>query len=140
VRFHTSPATCPGRAEAWDLVNQYGSEGIIEFSASYALDQPLNTNSRARAVRAFWGGPAYWGRDMPGIRPTGTEFLPGKYVFASYHDDKRLLDEAIAYIAGFDVKVDVYEPDMVRAMLHDGHAQAIAAREWVDRFPAAGVS
>ncbi|HEX8255659.1 MAG TPA: hypothetical protein VF846_21150 [Thermoanaerobaculia bacterium] len=139
LRFHTSPATCPGRSEAWDLVNQYGSEGHLEFSASYAIDQPLNTNSRARAVRAFWGGPAYWGQDMKGIRPTGTEFLPGKYVFASYHHNKVLLDEAIAYIAGFDVKVDVYEPAMVRAMLQDGHTQAIAAREWVDRFPAAGV-
>jgi len=139
IAFHVGPDTCVGRPGAWDLANELGGYGLLEFNAAYAMDEPLTSGSRARAVRAFWGGPAYWGRDMKGVRPTGTEFLPGMYVFGSFHSDQRLIDDAIAYIATFDVPVDVHEPEMLRSMLADGHRDAIAAKEWSNRFPAARV-
>lgn len=139
VPFHLGPDSCVGKWDAWELVREYGDAGSIEFSASYAHDQPVDTYARARAVRAFYGGPAYWGKEMVGVRPTGTEFLPGMYLYAAHHTDRALHDDALAYIGEFKYKIDVYEPKVLRKMLDEGHRNAIAAKEWVDRFPAARV-
>jgi len=135
IPVHVAVETHHAAQRARELMKEHGSEGTIEFDASLVDAHTVDSRRRARGVRAFYGGAAYWGRGATFAQPTGTEFLDGEYHYASLHRDVRLRDDAIAYVKPWIANVTIDDPDVLRAALREGHRDAIAQREWLARFP-----
>jgi len=87
------------------------------------------------AFRFYFSGAAYWGGELQWVKPTGTEFLPGQYLFANLHSDPELKKAAVDWIESFGIKPTVVSPEALREMLDSGHADLIASKPWESGRP-----
>lgn len=74
--------------------------------------------------RLMYGGIAYFGR--PGY---GTAFL-GRYTYGVQHEDPALAQNAMDWIAEFNLPTRTVSPDQLRVLLEAGFAEQIAQADW----------
>ena len=90
--------------------------------------------------RFYYGGVAYWGGDAYFQMPHGTEFLPGTYVWALLQTDPNLGSAARTWIESGGVPVTAVTPEMLAALLADGHRASILQEAWKTKIPPAALS
>jgi hypothetical protein len=90
--------------------------------------------------RFYYGGVAYWGGEAYFQMPHGTEFLPGTYVWGLLHTNPELGAAARTWIESGGVPVMIVTPEMLEALLADGHRTAILQEAWKTKIPPAALS
>jgi hypothetical protein len=128
--------------EQWDAIDwNYHEDAVAvrravdileladEFRPELVSDKEQR-GGRGRMSLLYLGGPAYRGD----VKPYGTDFLPARYTLGVFHDDPRLLEEAISWIASFDLEVNTLAPRELARLLAQGHEPQIRAQDWVKRF------
>lgn len=102
----------------------------LRFSSGLVGDVTAK-ESKATWLRLLYGGVAYWGQNVGWQRPTGTEFLPGDYLFVNLHRNDHLARQAIEWVKALaNVKVTTHSPGEMRDALATGHKSEIAAEKW----------
>lgn len=105
-----------------------------DFSPKMVSNNPVTVNWPS-IFQGLSGGVAYWGEKIGYQKPTGTEFLPGDYLFASLQKNDILKDAAIKWMESFKLNVTVISPDRLELMLEEGHKNLIEAKPWLKKLP-----
>ena len=136
VDFHFGPTTCHAGPKGDQLLMELGQEGLIDPTWGIA-EQPVTSESRMRALRAWYSGAMYWGMRATNIHPWGTEFLDGWVQIGIQEKEPLLSCETRNAIlrAPYVEAVDEVPPDILRCRLENGHAKAIVAKPWRMAFP-----
>lgn len=151
-RANTNAATASGRWETGGAIRELDipTDTPIPYLAkdwSAYTGKPFSRHELSSIPRPFvwkenfrfyYSGLAYWGGGTEIGNPlSGTEFLPGQYIFANRHSDRALEEEVISWIESFGISVTRVSQRALLKMLAAGFHDEIEAKAWLRRIPVA---
>jgi hypothetical protein len=136
IDFHAGVEARPANMDYLATLRQRLGFERVAFEPELVATGIVNED-RASALRCFYGGAGYWGKNIQSVQPTGTEFLDGDVLWASLQTNPLLVMATTTWMQANQYPMQIVDPVRLREQLDNGHHEAIAAAAWRSRFPAA---